>query len=90
MYASENKLPPSPMAINKRSLGSHGYDNLHPSMQATFIASGPAFLENKSVKPFENIEVYGLLTCVLKIVPAKTDGEIERVKHLLKNRCKKG
>ena len=88
LYASENKLKPLPMEITKRSAASHGFDNLHPSMQATFIAAGPAFVENKSVKPFENIEVYGLLACVLNIAPAKTDGEIERVAHVLKKRCK--
>ena len=87
IYASENKQTPLPMAVKKRSIGTHGYDNLHPSMQATFIAAGPAFVENKIVKPFENIEVYGLLACVLNIVPAKNDGEIERVAHLLKNGC---
>jgi predicted AlkP superfamily pyrophosphatase or phosphodiesterase len=90
LYASENKLKPVPMEVVKRSVAKHGYDNLHPSMQATFIAAGPAFVENKSVKPFENIEVYGLLACALNIVPAKTDGDIERVAHILKQSCKKG
>jgi alkaline phosphatase D len=89
IYASENKLKPVPMGVVKRSVANHGYDNLHPSMQATFIAAGPAFAENKSVKPFENIEVYGLIACALNIVPARTDGDIERVAHVLRRKCKK-
>ena len=65
----------------------HGYDNHSEQMQASFIASGPDFMTGIEVDAFENIEVYGLLACILGIKPAKTDGDVRRVAHLLKKTC---
>lgn len=75
---------------NKRSpkIGAtHGYDNLATEMQATFIANGPDFNAGQVVASFENIEVYGLLACLLNINPSKTEGNITHVQHLLRKSC---
>jgi len=64
--------------------GAHGYDNKYQSMQATFIAHGAAFKKGFVAEPFENIEIYNLMCEILGLTPAKNDGDISRVKNLLR------
>ena len=64
--------------------GTHGYDRFLPSMQALFVAQGPAFKEGATVAAFENIHIYPLITHLLNLEPAKTDGSFDAVHHLLK------
>jgi alkaline phosphatase D len=71
----------------RKAVATHGYDNKAPSMRASFVAKGPAFKEKLVVEPFDNIEVYGLIACALGIKPAQTDGNVQRVVHLLKHSC---
>jgi predicted AlkP superfamily pyrophosphatase or phosphodiesterase len=87
IYASRDKRQPQSMAKLGRSVATHGYDNQDPLMHATFIASGPAFKKKIMAKPFDNIEIYGLLACALKIKPANTDGNIKNVQHLMTQDC---
>lgn len=54
--------------------GAHGYDNRYQSMQATFIAHGAAFEKRKVVEPFENVDVYHIMTQILNLIPARNDG----------------
>jgi predicted AlkP superfamily pyrophosphatase or phosphodiesterase len=65
--------------------GNHGYDNLAPSMQALFIAHGPAFDRGKRLAPFINVDVYALLRDLLKLPPATnvdgTDAPFRGVVH---------
>ena len=87
IFASQDKRQPQSMAKSGRSVATHGYDNQDPLMHATFIASGPAFKKNLKARPFDNIEVYGLLACALKIKPANTDGNIKSVQYLMTQDC---
>ncbi|MFT5838114.1 MAG: putative AlkP superfamily pyrophosphatase or phosphodiesterase [Flavobacteriales bacterium] len=87
IYASRDKRQPQPMAKLGRSVATHGYDNQDPLMHATFIASGPAFKTKLSASSFDNIEVYGLLACALKVKAAKTDGNIKNVQYLMTQNC---
>lgn len=64
--------------------GAHGYDNRYQEMQATFIAHGPAFKNGFVSEPFENIHVYELMCRILGLKPAKNDGDIEKVRSMLK------
>ncbi len=65
--------------------GTHGYDNNLKSMQALFIAKGPAFLSNVQVSPFENINIYPLICNILNIKPhPNIDGELDNVRHILR------
>jgi len=66
--------------------GTHGYDNLLPSMGALFVAAGPAFKSGLTVKPFQNVHVYSLMAQILGIKPAATDGSLDSVRALLKPR----
>ncbi|MGH7491269.1 MAG: ectonucleotide pyrophosphatase/phosphodiesterase [bacterium] len=63
--------------------GTHGYDNLLPSMRATFIAHGPAFKRGVVVKPFQNIHVYNLMAHILNLPPAPNDGSMDSVRVML-------
>jgi len=58
--------------------GIHGYDNDNELMRSLFLASGPAFNYNYQVRPFENIEVYGMMTNMLGIKPNANNGTFVR------------
>ncbi|MEO7673836.1 MAG: ectonucleotide pyrophosphatase/phosphodiesterase, partial [Pyrinomonadaceae bacterium] len=64
--------------------GAHGYDNQIQVMRATFIAHGRAFKKKKLVEPFENIHVYELMCKILGLKPAKNDGNLKRVRGMLR------
>lgn len=68
----------------RRFGGDHGYDNLLPSMRATFIAHGPAFKSGFVARPFQNIHVYDLICHLLRLTPAPNDGSLDSVRVLLK------
>jgi predicted AlkP superfamily pyrophosphatase or phosphodiesterase len=63
--------------------GHHGYPPDVPSMRALFLARGPAFAQGVVVEPFENVHVYSLLTHVLGLTPAQTDGSLDSIKAVL-------
>ena len=63
--------------------GEHGFDNLMPTMGASFIAAGPAFREGLTVPPFQNIHVYDLLCRLLRITPAPNDGSPDSTRAML-------
>jgi predicted AlkP superfamily pyrophosphatase or phosphodiesterase len=67
----------------KNSRGGHGYDNRLRSMRAIFIAHGAAFKKGKVVAPFENIQVYNIMTRILGLKPAANDGNYETAKAVL-------
>jgi predicted AlkP superfamily pyrophosphatase or phosphodiesterase len=87
IYASRDKRQPEPMAKLGQTVATHGFDNQDALMHATFIASGPSFKKKLIARPFDNIEVYGLLACALKIKPARTDGNIENVQYFMTKDC---
>ena len=64
--------------------GDHGYDPWHPDMRGIFVAAGPAFQVGVRVQPFENIEIYNILVHALGIEPAPNDGDLSRVRAMLR------
>jgi hypothetical protein len=64
--------------------GAHGYDNRYQSMMATFIAHGEAFKKGYLAEPFENVEVYNLMCKILTLKPAGNDGDLDRVRKMLR------
>ena len=62
----------------------HGYDNALQSMQATFIAMGPAFARGKVVERVRNVDVYALMTHVLGLRPAPNDGSLDSIRAVLR------
>jgi hypothetical protein len=63
---------------------SHGYDNALESMQATFIAAGPAFASGKVVPRVRTVDLYGLMTHVLGLRPAPNDGSLDSIRAVLR------
>jgi predicted AlkP superfamily pyrophosphatase or phosphodiesterase len=63
--------------------GTHGYDNQWSAMHAVFYAAGPAFKKRYRQPAFENIDIYSLITKILHLKPAPTDGNIDRVDGML-------
>ena len=64
--------------------GGHGYDNRHPLMRATFIGYGPNFKTGYVSDPFESVDVYNLMSKILKLKPATNDGKWRRIKKVLR------
>jgi alkaline phosphatase D len=65
--------------------GTHGYDPDNKDMHAIFLAAGNQFKRNYSHPTFSNTEVYNLVMHLLGVKPAENDGNIERVKSILKD-----
>jgi predicted AlkP superfamily pyrophosphatase or phosphodiesterase len=63
--------------------GQHGYDNNLRSMQAIFIAHGPAFRAGTKLPPIPNIDVYDLMAYLLQLNPAHDDGTLEVFRTVL-------
>lgn len=54
--------------------GDHGYDNGLFSMRTIFIGHGPRFAKGRKVPSFENVQIYNLVTSILNIKGAETNG----------------
>jgi predicted AlkP superfamily pyrophosphatase or phosphodiesterase len=63
--------------------GGHGYDNNLRSMQATFIAHGPAFKPGTKLPAFSNVDVYELMAYLLHLKPARNDGTLKVFRPVL-------
>lgn len=64
--------------------GTHGYDNRAPSMQALFMAVGPAFPEGRVVDRVRTVDLYQLMARVLGLRPAATDGALDSIRAVLR------
>ena len=69
----------------KTSSGKHGYSPYEvPEMKATFIASGPAFKQNKKIGEFQNVNVYPIVVDILKLTMTEPiDGTQKVAKEIL-------
>jgi predicted AlkP superfamily pyrophosphatase or phosphodiesterase len=67
-----------------RDGGAHGYDPFDPTMQAVFVAHGPAFRSGVVLPLFDNVDVYPLLTRLIGVKGEKGDGSLESVKAALR------
>ncbi len=64
-------------------LGDHGYDNRAESMHPIFYGFGPAFRHNLLAEPFRNVDIYPLMSYILRLNPRATNGSLDHVKHIL-------
>lgn len=62
--------------------GNHGFDPTYMDMHAIFRAVGPDF-RHIALPHFKNVDVYPLLCRLLRIEPAKNDGNLEEIKSML-------
>jgi len=66
--------------------GTHGYDNDDPLMHALFMVSGPMFKRNFTAQPFDNVDLYALISHLLALDEAANypvNGTIDGVEQLL-------
>ncbi len=63
--------------------GMHGFDNDERDMHGIFVAWGPAFPHGGTTPPLPNVDVYQLMTEILKLDPAPNDGDPQRIASLL-------
>lgn len=71
---------------NKTLPGSHGYDPTYSDMHVMFRAMGPDFKQGFVSPRFHNVDLYPLLARLLKITPEQTDGKIERISQILREK----
>jgi predicted AlkP superfamily pyrophosphatase or phosphodiesterase len=64
--------------------GGHGWDNLQMDMRTIFYATGPAFRQGHIQQPFQVVDLYPLITHIMGLKPAEVDGDLQRVRHMLK------
>jgi len=64
--------------------GQHGYDPMLMSMRGVFVAAGPAFRRGATVPALENVHIYNALTQVLRLTPARNDGNVAIARALLR------
>ena len=55
-----------------------------PSMKAIFYAAGPDIRAGVTVAPFENINIYPLITEILGLRIGKIDGKLSVLQPILK------
>ncbi|HEV7395026.1 MAG TPA: ectonucleotide pyrophosphatase/phosphodiesterase [Pyrinomonadaceae bacterium] len=79
-YEEDLKKPEQPTNVR----GAHGYDNQLRAMRAIFIARGPAFKRKTIVRPFPNVDVYDIMARVLKVAPARNDGNKTTARAVLR------
>ncbi|XP_015571797.1 venom phosphodiesterase 2 [Ricinus communis] len=63
--------------------GAHGYDNAVFSMRTIFIGHGPQFARGHKVPSFENVQIYNLVTSILKIQGAPNNGSLSFAETVL-------
>jgi alkaline phosphatase D len=64
--------------------GAHGYDNSNSDMFSIFYAAGPSFKKNYRFRELNNVDVYNLVCMILKINPAKNDGDPEHIEGMMR------
>jgi predicted AlkP superfamily pyrophosphatase or phosphodiesterase len=64
--------------------GAHGYDNAVDSMQALFVASGPALKRGVRVDRLRSVDVYELMCAILGMTPHENDGDRAAARALLR------
>lgn len=62
----------------------HGYDHTLESMKGVFVADGPSFQDGVVVPSFQSIHLYALMSHILGLAPAPTDGTIDSLRALLR------
>ncbi|CAF1196946.1 unnamed protein product [Rotaria sp. Silwood1] len=66
-------------------LGDHGYGNRVKSMYPIFYGFGPVFQQNMQAEPFHTVDIYSLMSHILKLEKRITNGSFDNVKHILRD-----
>ncbi|HEV2274796.1 MAG TPA: alkaline phosphatase family protein, partial [Acidobacteriaceae bacterium] len=84
-YAVRAHAPPANGGDLAPEAGVHGYDpGVLPSMRAFFLAVGPDIRPGSTLRPFENVNVYPLVTRILGLESPPVDGSVNILSGILK------
>ena len=72
MFVDREKYDPSLLPK-----GMHGYNSSLDAMHAVLMARGSAFKPSSVLSGFHNVNVYGIIACVLGIIPLPNNGTLE-------------
>lgn len=76
-YAIRAHGPPADKPDRAPTAGMHGFDPRRvPEMKASFFAEGPDIVHGRTVRPFENVNLYPWLAHMLGLNAPKTDGSL--------------
>jgi alkaline phosphatase D len=76
-YDIRAHAPPEGKPDQPPNTGMHGLDPRKvPEMKASFFAAGPDIVEGKTVRPFENVNLYPWIAHLLGLNPPTTDGSL--------------
>ncbi len=75
-----------PRKGEKTDKGVHGYDNTFRDMYGIFYACGPAFKQGYAAGDLRAIDLYSLLSHILELKPAETDGSLDQIQSILKEK----
>lgn len=84
-------VPDNGWLVSKRGIefrgprATHGFSPQHRDMHAGLIVTGPAFRQGVSVEPLHVVDIYGILSRTLGIVPADNDGSASRIAPLFRS-----
>merc|ERR1719378_996993 len=74
-------LPANPAGIVEFISGlkaEHGWNNSYPAMHPALFAFGPNFIEGTNIENLHQVDIYPLMTHLLKIEPdSDIDGDLE-------------
>jgi predicted AlkP superfamily pyrophosphatase or phosphodiesterase len=88
-YALTARDPNAGGGSRKPPVGGHGYDARQmPSMKAIFYAAGPDIRAGAILPPFENVDVYPLITAILGLISGPVDGDLHPLQGILKMNSK--
>lgn len=71
--------------LRNETHGAHGYSASLKQMHQYLVAYGPAFKQGYRSGPVYEVDLYSLMCHILGIVPAKNDGDFNRISHILKS-----
>ena len=68
--------------IPKEPGGSHGWNPKLTAMHGIFLTTGPGIKKGATIPRFRNVDIYPLMTELLKLQPAKhLDGRLGRLRR---------
>jgi alkaline phosphatase D len=85
-YAIRAHAPPAGQADHPPTAGMHGFDpQKQPDMKASFFAAGPDIVRGRTVRPFENVNLYPWLAHLLGLQAPRSDGSLNVLSGTLKD-----
>lgn len=76
-YAIRAHAPSQDQQDHAPTVGMHGFDpHKMPEMKASFYAEGPDIVRGRTLRPFENVNIYPWIAHILALKAPKTDGSL--------------